>query len=213
MGKYSIDSAEGEFQPGSNCQVLANQLGITSVDEMDEVELMLLNQLYEEVLLANLPNRTLFVEDIKFWHRRWLGNVYKWAGQERSVNMSKDGFPFASAGLIPKLFEDFDKKYLSRWTPCGGLTTDDLVEGIAVTHVELILIHPFREGNGRLSRLLADVMMVQSGREPMDYSAWDTNKQKYISAIHEGFLGNLEPMKYWVRVASGLSQKGLNQPV
>ena len=45
MGKYSIDSPEGEFQPESNNKVLANQLDIVSVDEMNEVELMLLNQL------------------------------------------------------------------------------------------------------------------------------------------------------------------------
>lgn len=213
MGKYSIDSPEGEFQSESNNKVLANQLDIVSVDEMNEVELMLLNQLYEEVLLTNLPNRTISVDDLKLWHRRWLGNVYKWAGQERSVNVSKGGFLFASAALIPNLLGDFDKKCLSRWTPCSALNTEDLVEGVAVTHVELILIHPFREGNGRLSRLLADVMMVQAGREPMDYSAWDTHKQSYIGAIHEGFRGNFEPMKYWVRVASGLSDGGLNLPV
>lgn len=41
------------------------------------------------------------------------------------------------------------------------MSEEQLIEAIAITHVELILIHPFREGNGRLSRLLADVMAVQ----------------------------------------------------
>lgn len=41
------------------------------------------------------------------------------------------------------------------------MSEEQIIEAIAVTHVELILIHPFREGNGRLSRLLADVMAVQ----------------------------------------------------
>ena len=51
--RYTVQGAQGEFQPGSNDLVLANQLGITSVEEMNELELYLLQQLYEEVLLAH----------------------------------------------------------------------------------------------------------------------------------------------------------------
>lgn len=87
--RYTVQGAQGEFQPGSNDLVLANKLGIHSVEEMNELELYLLQQLYEEVLLAQLPNRAVQVADLKTWHRRWLGNVYDWAGQERTVNMSK----------------------------------------------------------------------------------------------------------------------------
>jgi cell filamentation protein len=48
---------------------------------------------------------------------------------------------------------------------------EQLIAAVAITHVELILIHPFREGNGRLSRLLADVMAVQGGYKPLDYQS------------------------------------------
>jgi cell filamentation protein len=48
---------------------------------------------------------------------------------------------------------------------------------LAVTHVELILIHPFREGNGRLARLLADVMAVQADRGLLDYTEWDRDRE------------------------------------
>ena len=189
-----------------------NLLGITSPEEMNEVELGLLVQIYENVLVEDLPNRVLTVEDLKTWHRRWLGNVYTWAGQERSVNMGKGGFSFAAAGQIPRLLQQFEQSCLQRWTPCHGLDLGELVEAIAVTHVELILIHPFREGNGRLSRLLADVMAVQAGHDPLDYSAWETNKDAYIGAIHQGVLMNFEPMKHWVRVAMGSTEPGLTQP-
>lgn len=212
MSRYAVGTAEGENQPSSNEQVLKNLLGITSPDEMNEVELGLLEQIYENVLVDDLPERALTVEDLKTWHRRWLGNVYEWAGQERSVNMGKDGFAFAAAGQIPRLLEQFERDCLRRWTPCHGLSTDELVEGTAVTHVELILIHPFREGNGRLSRLLADVMAVQAGRDPLDYSAWETNKNAYIGAIHQGVRMDFEPMKHWVRVAMGLAEPGITQP-
>jgi cell filamentation protein len=212
MNRYDVQTAEGEFQPGSNEQVLKNLLGITSPEEMDEVELGLLGQLYEAILVAHLPDRVLTVEDIKTWHRRWLGNVYEWAGQERSVNMGKDGFSFAAAGQIPRLLEHFERDCLKRWTPCHGLNTDELVEAIAITHVELILIHPFREGNGRLSRLLADVMAVQAGLDPLDYSAWEKHKAEYIGAIHQGMEMKYEPMKHWVRVAMRLTGDGITPP-
>lgn len=193
--RYTVQGAQGEFQPGSNDLVLANKLGIHSVEEMNELELYLLQQLYEEVLLAQLPNRAVQVADLKTWHRRWLGNVYDWAGQERSVNMSKGGFMFAAAPQIPRLLADFERSCLARWTPCHGMDTDPLAEAMAITHVEFILIHPFREGNGRLSRLLADVMAVQSGRAPLDYSAWNEHKAAYIQAIHQGVEMNYAPMK------------------
>ena len=73
-----------------------------------------------------------------------------------------------------------------------------------MTRVELILthpFHPFREGNGRLSRLLADVMAVQADLEPLNYSYWETNKDDYIGAIHQGMATNYEPIKRCVRLA------------
>lgn len=199
--RYAVHGTQGEFQPGSNDLVLANKLGIQSVEDMDDLELELLQRLYEEVLVKHLPNRVLTAEDLKTWHRRWLGNVFEWAGQERSVNMGKDGFMFAASAQIPRLLANFERSCLARWTPCHDMDTDVLVDAIAITHVEFILIHPFREGNGRLSRLLADVMAVQSGRLPLDYSTWNTDKPAYIQAIHQGFLGNYAPMKRLVEQA------------
>ncbi len=212
MSRYNVNTVEGEYQLGSNDQVLKNLLGITSVDEMNALEFDLLAQLYETVLVQDLPEHALTVDDLKGWHRRWLGNVYEWAGQERSVNMSKAGFPFAAAAQIPWALAQLDRNCLKRWTPCSGLGTDELVEAIAVTHVELILIHPFREGNGRLSRLLADVMAVQAGLEPLDYSSWELNKVEYISAIHHGVGSNYEPMKRWVRLALGIAVDDFRPP-
>lgn len=212
MSRYDANTAEGEYQPGSSEQVLRNLHAITSPEDMNELELGLLAQLYESVLVDDLPDRALMVEDIKHWHHRWLGNVYEWAGQERSVNMSKGGFAFAAAGQIPRLLDQFERDCLRRWTPCHDLGIEALVEAVAITHVELILIHPFREGNGRLSRLLADVMVVQAGLEPLDYTPWEVNKTGYISAIHHGLSMNYEPMKRWVRLAMGLAGENFKQP-
>jgi cell filamentation protein len=208
--RYQTTGAEGEFEPGSNGQVLRNVVGITSAADMDELELELLGDLHEEVLLQNLPDRHLTVADLKHWHRMWLGNVYAWAGQERSVNLGKGGFQFATAGLLPGLLRNFERDCLTRWTPCGSLAPDKLVNAIAVTHVELILIHPFREGNGRLSRLLADVMAVQAGHEPLDYTNWEQHKPAYIGAIHAGFSGDYGPMEQFVAQAMTAGDAYLN---
>jgi cell filamentation protein len=201
--RYKADGAQGESQAGSNGQVLANRLGIVDIDEINEAELLLLQQLYEAVLLEDLPDRKLVAADLFTWHRRWLGNLYDWAGQLRTVNVSKGGFLFANVEFIPKLLQEFERDCLGRFTPCDGLSSEALVEALAVTHVEIVLIHPFREGNGRLSRLLADVMAVQAGHEPLDYSAWDADKEAYFSAIRAGQANDYAPMRRLVGIALG----------
>ncbi|MBP2859312.1 Fic family protein [Dickeya oryzae] len=201
MSRYHVSSSQGQYEKDSGEQVLANKLGITASDEMDEAELVLLEQLYQSVFEEQFPEGQLSVALLKSWHRRWLGNIYEWAGQERTVNISKGGFMFAPSAQLLKLLNDFDVKYLARYTPCTNMSEEELIEAIAITHVELILIHPFREGNGRLSRLLADVMAVQAGYKPLDYQRWEQNKTQYISAIHSGMSMNYEPMKHRVSEA------------
>ena len=200
--RYQATGTQTEYQPGSDDTVLANRLGITDPADMDDAELVLLDKLYEAVLVEDLPQRHLTVNDLRTWHRRWLGNVYAWAGQDRSVNISKGGFPFATAAQVPRLLADFERDYLARFTPCSAELNDaSLAEAIAETHVEFILIHPFREGNGRISRLLADVMAVQAGRVPLDYSAWEADKPAYFAAIQQGISRDYAEMTRLVTLA------------
>lgn len=193
--RYQVAGDQRQFEPGSNGRVLANKLGIVDSAEMDDAELYLLGRLYEALLGDDFPDRALTVADLQRWHRRWLGNIYGWAGEERSVNMAKDGFQFAAAGQISRLLADFSRDCLSRFTPCGHMDESMLIEAIAITHVEFILVHPFREGNGRLGRLLADVMTMQARRNPLDYRVWDDNREAYFSAIQVGMGRDYEPMK------------------
>lgn len=201
MGRYDIAGSQGALQPGSEEGVLENKLGITQPGDMNEAELVLLQKLYMAVLREHLPPGRISILHLKRWHQRWLGNVYNWAGQYRSVNMSKDGFPFAPAAQLSRLMQIFDADYLGRYTPCSGMNDTQLIEAIAILHVEFILMHPFREGNGRISRLLADVMAVQAGRDLLDYSSWEKNKAAYVAAIQKGMECDYEPMKHWVCLA------------
>jgi len=75
-----------------------------------------------------------------------------------------------------------------------------LVLALAKVHVELILIYPFREGNGRTARLLSDLMALQAGYSPLNYITIDQTipqniYNKYIEAIHAGVDCNYEPIK------------------
>lgn len=206
VDRYHASGPQAESQPGSNGQVLRNRLGITDRARLQDAELQLLLQLYEFVLREAFPERGLEVADLMEWHRLWLGHVYVWAGQVRSVNLGKDGFQFAAAVQVSRLLQDFERQCLRRYTPCTGMTDDALVQAIAICHVEFILIHPFREGNGRLSRLLADVMAVQAGRGPLDYSAWDADKAAYFAAIQHGMGRDYQPMQ--ALVSAALTQPG-----
>ncbi|MHA7847369.1 Fic/DOC family protein [Serratia sp. D1N4] len=201
MSRYDASGSEGKYAKNSAEQVLANKLGISTPDEIDGAELVLLEKLYQFVFEEQFPLGRITFSMIKSWHHRWLANIYEWSGQERTVNISKGGFMFAPSVQLPKLLAEFETKYLSRYTPCSGMSREQVIEAIAIIHVELILIHPFREGNGRLSRLLADVMAVQGGFNPLDYQSWEQNKTQYISAIHAGMSMNYEPMTYWVSKA------------
>lgn len=96
--------------------------------------------------------------------------------------------------------EKLDSEILSVHTPCEGMSEVQLTEALAVVHVELILIHPFREGNGRLSRLLASVMALQAGWPPLDYMHWDRRKTDYFAAIQAG-MSDYEPIRRLVRRA------------
>jgi cell filamentation protein len=173
---------EAQFEPGSNDSVLKNKLGIHGASEMDDIELDLLIQLYNQIPDWVEKDQKLSTADIREWHRRWLGNVYTWAGQYRTVNMGKGEFQFAAATQIDRLMDVLDRDFLSYYTPCSNMTEEQLIEAIAKIHVELILIHPFREGNGRISRILANVMAMQAGKPELDFSEWDEKKERYFSA-------------------------------
>ncbi len=121
-----------------------------------------------------------------------------WAGRDRTVNIGKDGFQFAVVSQIARLMDVFDKEFLTKYTPCVGMFDEQLIEAIAMVHIELILIHPFREGNGRIARLLANVMAMQTGKPELDFSMRDKNKIAYFAAIQSG-MSDYGQMKALVR--------------
>lgn len=125
-----------------------------------------------------------------------LSSIYGWAGKYRQVNISKAGFLFAAAGQVPKLMASSEKEVLREYTPCTFASIDEVVTALAVVHTELVLIHPFREGNGRLARMLTMLMAFQAGLPPLDFGIIRGRKRKeYFGAVQAGLDRNYEPMK------------------
>ncbi len=63
---------------------------------------------------------------------------------------------------------ELEHKQLRKYTPCLFESRDKLIQALAEVHVELMLVHPFREGDGRLRRLLATLMALQAGLPVLD---------------------------------------------
>ena len=198
-GRYCVPTDE-DFEPDSNNEVLKNYLGIKSADEIGELEGQELERAELELFDIFDKNHSFTAADICDIHELWLGDVYPSAGKYRSVRMSKDDFVFAMPVRIESSMSEFEKKYLAKYTPCHYTDINELATALGVVHVELIIIHPFREGNGRTARLLADLMAIQASQPPINFASIDQTEndegfQQYIMAIHAGVDGNYKPIE------------------
>ncbi len=186
---------EDQYEPGSNGTVLKNLLGIATREKMESVETAELWGAEERLLGEVEQDQSFTVQDIRAMHRLWLGRIYSWAGEYRQVNLSKDEFTFAMAHTIPALMADFEHDQLKRYTPCHFRDREAIAQALAEVHVELMLIHPFREGNGRLGRLLATLMGLQAGLPLLDFSEMaGARKEEYFAAVRAGLDRDYRPM-------------------
>jgi len=128
-------------------------------------------------------------ELIKGMHRIWLEALYPIAGKFREMDLSKSGFTFFHALYIPNQMARFEVEELASCTPCEG-DLNTIARKIATVHAELLMIHPFREGNGRLARWLADLMSLQAGFPAPYYDLTGARRQIYFAAVRRGFLGD-----------------------
>ena len=120
-------------------------------------------------------------------HKRMFGQVWKWAGEYRNTERNIGVAPYQIPVKLKALFDD-----VKFWIE--NHTFPDLEIAVRLHH-RLVLIHPFPNGNGRISRLMADLLMQQLG-EPRLY--WgDGNltditelRKKYIDALHAADAGD-----------------------
>ncbi len=92
--------------------------------------------------------------------------------------------------------EEFEIGPLRQFTPCRSASVEDLARAISVDHTELVLIHPFRDGNGRVARLLATLIALQAGLPPLDFGGLKGKRRKdYFIAVRAGLERNYKPME------------------
>ncbi|PWD97795.1 Fic/DOC family protein [Marinilabilia rubra] len=180
--------------------ILHNKKGITDPRQLHQLEFSgFLKTQFR--LLEELTDTTRFnVAYILKIHRLALSHIYDFAGKLRHVNMAKGGFMFPTARFLPQIMDDFEERFLSP-LPLSYNSDDDLIKDIAKIHAELLYIHPFREGNGRTARVLANLMAARQGHDFLDFNKiMENNFEAYIKGVQAAANENYVQMEKIIRL-------------
>lgn len=130
-------------------------------------------------------------------HKRMLGKVWKWAGRYRRSNKNI-GIDWPEIPIeVKKLCDDCEY-----WVQYESFPPDEIA---ARFHHRLFLIHPFPNGNGRHSRIMADLILASLGHSRFTWGGGpgpvpdDSIRKQYINAIRKADQGDLEPLLRFVR--------------
>lgn len=127
-------------------------------------------------------------------HKIAFDHLYGFAGELRTVNMSKGGFTFPTAKLLPNIVRKFEEEFLGG-EPDQVNSYEELIKIIAPIHAELLFIHPFREGNGRTARLFADLMAQKIGFNKFNFEEITEERMpEYIKAVQAAAEKNYQRM-------------------
>ena len=160
--------------------VTTNKLGITDsptlAREEERISKKSATRLFEQNLLNNMSSGTwTTLQDI---HKVLFQDIYDFAGELRTVNISKGNFRF-----VPVI-------YLSEAVKTIESMPQNSFDEIVEKYVEMNVAHPFREGNGRSMRLWLDHMLCVELQKTIDWSQID--KEKYLSAMERSPVNDLE---------------------
>lgn len=159
---------------------LENKLGITSSPELAEAEEKISKkkalELFESGLLDSVQAGKFSA--LKAIHKHLFEDIYFFAGEIRTVNISKGNFRFAPLMYLEAALENIDKMPQS--------TFDEIVE----KYVEMNIAHPFREGNGRSTRIWLDKILKDEIGAVVDWSKVD--KEDYILAMERSPIRDIE---------------------
>ena len=159
---------------------LENKLGITSSAELATQEERLSKkralELFESGMLNKLEPGTF--KTLQVIHKQLFMDIYDFAGKVRSVNIAKGGFRFVPAMYLLDALKQIERMPQS--------TFDEIIE----KYVEMNVAHPFREGNGRSTRIWLDLILKKELHLVIDWSK--VNKEDYLSAMERSPIKDLE---------------------
>lgn len=160
--------------------MLENKLGITDSAELAKIEEKISKQkaveMFENGYLESLEAGTY--ESLAMIHKYLFDEIYDFAGEIRKVNISKVNFRFAPLMYLDAALQSIDKMPQS--------TFDEIVE----KYVEMNVAHPFREGNGRSTRIWLDLMLKKEIGYVVDWSK--VNKEDYLLAMERSPVKDIE---------------------
>ena len=160
--------------------VFENKLGITSSAELAREEERISKrkavELFESGTLDKLePGKFASLQAI---HKALFEDIYDFAGQLRTVNLAKGNFRFAPLIYLEAALANIDKMPQS--------TYDEIIE----KYVEMNVAHPFREGNGRSTRIWLDLLLKSGIGQVVDWSKVD--KEDYLLAMERSPIKDVE---------------------
>ena len=159
---------------------LQNKLGLTDEAALARAEEKISKTkalaLYDTGLLDTFPVGTF--EGLAKIHGYLFGDVYEFAGQMRTVNIAKGNFRFAPVMYLRAALDSIDAMPQS--------TFDEIIE----KYVEMNVAHPFREGNGRSTRIWLDAILKKELHQVIDWSKVD--KEDYLRALERSPIKDLE---------------------
>ena len=160
--------------------MLENKLGLTSSADLAREEERISKkkavELFEKGILDDLPAGKF--STLQVIHKYMFEDIYDFAGKIRTVNIAKGNFRFAPLMYIEAALENIDKM--------PQLNFDEIVE----KYVEMNIAHPFREGNGRSTRIWLDHILKNEIGKVVDWSKVD--KEDYILAMERSPIKDIE---------------------
>ena len=160
--------------------VLRNKLNITNQIELNKAEEKISKEkavrLFDSGKIDTIKAGT--VAGLKQIHKYLFEDVYDFAGKIREVNISKGNFRFAPVMYLKQSLKQIEKMPQS--------TFDEIVE----KYVEMNIAHPFREGNGRSTRIWLDLILKKELKKVVDWSKVD--KEDYLLAMERSPIKDIE---------------------
>ncbi|MGF1760001.1 putative adenosine monophosphate-protein transferase Fic [Photobacterium sagamiensis] len=183
--KYGV-SQDPDCYPGSS--VLVNNLSI-----FDDDELALAERDFTKVRAEHFePEFDQFnLQYLKKIHHLLFQDLYHWAGQVRRVDITKGQTRFCHVHNIEREAERLFAALAQDNYLCG-LPFDRFIKQIAHYYCELNVIHPFREGNGRVQRIFFEILAINAGYE----ICWEgINLKEWVDANQAGYFGHLSALE------------------
>jgi cell filamentation protein len=176
--EYITDS--NHVRAERDTMTLDNKLGITNQVELAKVEEKMSKQkalqLFDSGDIDQVNPGTF--DGLAFIHGYLFNDIYNFAGKIRDVNIAKGNFRFA-----PLMYLEQSLQHINRMPQ---RTFDEIIE----KYVEMNIAHPFREGNGRATRIWLDVILKKELKQVIDWNQVD--KEDYLSAMERSVVKDIE---------------------